>query len=140
MVKQTDEMFVRAGGPGSGQMGGSHRGVEWKPFSPQYIRADGTVVPAWGGVPKVRGAGFVKPRMRPSGQPVTPSSLLIQDTGRLRQRAATEIVRITPTTLVFGTALEYAAYQDRLRPFLFATEEDIDYLAKLILDELEEGL
>ena len=136
MISETDMMFEKAGGPGSAVRGGEYRGVRWAPFSPQYIRADGTVVPAWGGVPKVRGKGRVKPRLRPSGKPVTPASLLMQDTGRLRQRAATEVVEVTPATLVFGTRLEYAPYQDALRPFLFVTDEDADLLAEMVAEYL----
>lgn len=136
MVARTDEMFAIAGGPGSATRGGAHRGVYWRPFSPQYIRADGTVVPAWGGVPKVRGRGMVKPRKRPSGQPVTPASLLMQDTGRLRQRAATGFVRIMPNAIEFGPNLHYAAFQQSLRPFLFVTMEDAEVLASLVLRAL----
>ena len=140
MQKQTDEMFVRAGGPGSAEAGGSYRGVTWDPFAPQYIRkTDGATVYAWGGTPKLRGSGMVKPRLRPSGQPITPASLLMQDTGRLRQRAATDIVRITPTTMAFGTNLEYAAAQQDMRPFLFVTEEDADKLADLVAKKIEEA-
>lgn len=139
MVAETDMMFEKAGGPGSAVRGGEYRGVKWSPFSPQYIRADGTVIPAWGGVPKVRGKGRVKARKRPSGKPVTPASLLMQDTGRLRQRAATEVVEITPATLTFGTRLVYAPYQDALRPFLFVTDEDADILAEMVGDFLSGG-
>ena len=140
MVKQTDDMFRIAGGPGSGVHGGSHRGVSWDAFSPQYVRKDGTEVPAWGGVPRVDGKGMVKPRVRPSGQPVTPASMLMQDTGRLRQRAATDIVQITPTLLVFGTNLDYAAQQQQLRPFLFVTDEDADRLADIVAKKIEEAI
>lgn len=140
MVRQTDLMFEEAGGPGSAVRGGSARGVVWPPFAPQYIRkTDGVVVPAWGGVPKLRGKGMVKPRKRPSGQPVTPASLLVQDTGRLRQRAATEVVEVSPASLVFGTRLEYAPYQQELRPYLFVTDEDADILAEMVADYLTGG-
>jgi len=43
----------------SATSGGTYRGVAWKPFAPQYTRKDGTVVPAWGGVPRVR-AGYIQ--------------------------------------------------------------------------------
>lgn len=105
MVRQTDLMFEKAGGPGSAVAGGEYRGVTWPGFASQYTRKDGTEVPAWGGVPRADGKGSVKPRLRPSGQPVTPASLLVQDTGRLRQRAASEVLEITPFSLAFGTRL-----------------------------------
>lgn len=137
MVRQTDLMFEEAGGPGSAVHGGRARGVYWPPFAPQYVRkSDGVVVPAWGGVPRVRGGGRVQPRKRPSGQPITPASLLVQDTGRLRQRAAREYVEVSPASLVFGTRLEYAPYQQELRPFLFVTDEDADVLADMVADYL----
>ena len=47
--------------------GGTWRGVTWKYFAPQYTRKDGTVIPAWGGVAKVRGKGNVLGRKRASG-------------------------------------------------------------------------
>ena len=134
MVRQTDRQFAEAGATGSAAEGGEYREVEWSPLAAQYVRKDGTTVPAWGGVPRVDGKGLVKPRQRPSGQPVSPASQLLQDTGRLRQRAATEEVRVTPTTLAFGTRLEYAAFQQALRPFLFVTDEDADKLAEWVAD------
>lgn len=128
MVKQTDVMFAKAGGSGSAYRGGEARGERWMPFALQYTRKDGTEVPAWGIPGEVRG------RQRPSGKPVTPASFLMQDTGRMRQRAANDIVEIRPSSLVFGTNLEYAAAQDAMRPFLFFTEQDADKAAQMMAD------
>lgn len=139
MTRQTDLMFERAGGPGSALIGGSYRGIYWRPFSPQYLRADGTLVPAWGGVDKVRGRGQVKGRKRPSGQRVTLHSLLMQDTGRLRSRATTGMVRLTPRSIEFGPNLEYAAHQNAMRPFLFVTAADTEAMVAAVARHLLGG-
>ena len=113
MRVRTDSMFPRL------RRGGSHRGVRWEPWAPQYVRKDGTVVPAWGGIPKLRGRGNVKGRLRPSGKRVTASSALMQDTKTLRGRAAL-VVRQTNVKMTMGPqGTRYAAAQNRRRPFLF---------------------
>lgn len=139
MVAQTDRTFEEAGGPGSAIRGGESRGVQWAPFAPQYTRSDGSVIPIWGGVERVDKTAEVQPKQRPSGRPYTPASLLVQDTGRLRQRAATEVVEISPASLVFGTRLEYAGFQDALRPFLFVSDQEADHIAEMIADFLLGG-
>lgn len=104
--------------------GGTNRGVTWKPFAPQYTRKDGTVIPAWGGVRKVRGVGNVKPRKRPSGKPITQSSLLMQDVGKLRSQRL-DISRLTPSIIKFGPTLSYAQEQHDLRPWSFFTPKEV---------------
>jgi hypothetical protein len=105
--------------------GGTNRGVTWKPFAPQYTRkTDGAVVPAWGGTKKVRGAGRVKGRLRPSGTRITKGSALLQDTNTLRSRA-TLTIRQTRTSMEVGPqGVNYAAKQHARRPFLFFTQSD----------------
>lgn len=98
--------------------GGTFRGVTWKGFAPQYMRKDGTVIPAEGGIPKVRGEGMVKGRKRASGKRVTRSSNLLRDTGRL-QAAALGRVHKTKSVMVMDTKLKYAGWQNQLRPFQF---------------------
>lgn len=124
--------------------GGTYRGVTWKPFAPQYTRKDGTVVPAWGGVARVR-AGFrkgatgdasrpgkrstgvrmsrvsgkVAGRLRPSGQRVTKSSALMQDTMTLRTRAALVVHRDRFVLQLGPQGARYARRQNSLRRFLF---------------------
>lgn len=108
MVRQTDRVFEEAGTPGSGQAGGvSSRGVTWEPFTKRY-------------------------RKRPSGRRVTPLSALLHDTGTLRKLAATEITTVTPTSLIMGTRLPYAAAQNAKRPFLFLVERDADVLMDML--------
>lgn len=98
--------------------GGTVRGEDWAGFADQYTRADGTVIPAWGGVPKVRGKGTVKGKKRPSGKPVTQSSLLMQDTGMLRQSAFSRGPDMDGknTLYLFRKAVSYFKYQHAMRP------------------------
>ena len=105
--------------------GGTYRGVTWDYFAPQYTRkTDGVTVPAWGGVPKVKGSGNVKARIRPSGAPVSPGDSIVQDSGVLRSRAAL-VVQMKPNVLELGPqGVTYAKYQQAMRPFLFFTPKD----------------
>lgn len=113
MRVRTDSMFRHL------RRGGTHRGVTWKDWTPQYTRKDGTVVPAWGGIPKVRGRGMVKGRKRPSGKRVTQSSALMQDTMTMRGRAAL-VVRRNRNMLQLGPqGVNYAHDQNKRRQFLF---------------------
>jgi hypothetical protein len=112
---ETDLMFSQAGGPGSALSGGEARGVKWEPLSQKY-------------------------KKRPSGARVSPASALLQDTGTLRQLAAHEIVRFTPTSMVLGTRLVYASAQNKKRPFLFITEADGDKFLTMLNDYAEKTL
>jgi hypothetical protein len=123
--------------------GGTHRGRRWRPFAPQYTRQDGTQVPIYGGLVKVRGKGRVKGRLRPSGRGrYDASSQLMQDTGTLRQRATVGTFRQTKTSLSFGTptSVRYASRQHQLRPYLFFNRRggrnDIARLKKILQNHL----
>lgn len=175
----TDRTFEELG---SG--GGSYRGIVWDPPADQYTRKDGTVIPAWGGVPRVRagwstrsaitrktergivvygsrlnfnvsqrlsdrrfiggrstgGELMVRGRLRPSGRRWGPDSKLMQDTGKLRA-GATQNYRIYPRKAVIyvPSRIGYAAKQQEMRPFLFVTPEDADWLATEVLRFLVEG-
>lgn len=118
--------------------GGEFRGVRWKWFAPQYRRQDGTVVPAEGMVPKVRGQGRVLGRLRHSGKRVTPRSSLMQDTGRLRNTVLNQMDVRRGTILSMDTKLDYAKYQDSLRPFQFFEDpRDVNMLRRLVQRRLE---
>ena len=104
--------------------GGTYRGVTWPPYADQYTRkTDGTVVPAHGGVKKLRGRGNVKGRKRPSGRRITSSSNLLRDTGTLAAAAGTawrfENKRHRLIMSTEGPAKTYAPKQARTRRFLF---------------------
>jgi hypothetical protein len=141
MIREVDEQFKVAG---DGTRSTFARGVWWPGFAPQYTRkTDGVVVPAWGGVPnigqyswinqrrresqKARGEKAdrtnrnrkVKGRKRPSGQRITPSSKLMQDTGATRATAMTGFVEETPTSITMGPGTPYAARQNAMRQFVF---------------------
>lgn len=140
MTVKTDSMFsVLSSAHGKG----SHRGVKWSEFAPQYTRKDGTEIPAWGGIKKVRGRGMVKGKLRPSNTRVSKSSALMQDTGNLRGKATTTLFRRTPKRISFGTSpsVNYAAEQQELRPYLFFTvPEDSKALVTEIRQYLWGGL
>lgn len=124
-----------------GRGNATHRGVSWPGFAPQYTRQDGTVVPAWGGIPKVRGKGMVKGRKRPSGTRLTPVSAIMQDTGNLRGKAITALFRQTKTAISFGTpeSVNYAGEQAARRPYLFFyLPQDKPALRQILLDWLRQ--
>ena len=102
--------------------GGTFRGVTWKGFAPQYMRDDGTVIPAEGGVPKVRGEGVVLGRKRgETDSRVSKSSNLLRNTATL-QNSALNRVYMKKTLMVMdtrGLAAKRAGWQNQLRPFQF---------------------
>ena len=134
MGVMTDSMFKK------NAKGGTFRGVTWKYFAPQYTRKDGTVIPAWGGVAKVRGKGNVLGRKRASGTSrVQKGDAIVQDTMTLRGNATLGVSHITKTKMRIGTNINYAAAQQKMRPFLFFTKKDAAYLNKLTSDYLMTG-
>ena len=134
MRVRTDQTFEKL------RHGGSFRGVRWKYFAPQYKRKDGTVVPAWGGIPKVRGGGMVQGRRRASGALLKKGDSIVQDTETLRKSAAM-VQRQTGDVLELGPGgLIYAAYQQRMRPFLFfETPKDLTQLTKIMVTEIRKS-
>ena len=149
MGVMTDNTFEK------NRLGGTWRGVTWKYFAPQYTRKvrvggkslrvlevrvwGGEIVPAWGGVKNVRGKGKVLGRLRPSGKRVKKGDSIVQDTGTLRNNATLGVVHITKNKMRIGTNINYAAAQQKMRPFLFFTKRDAAYLNKLTSDFLMTG-
>lgn len=127
MRVQTDNTFDHL------RTGGRYRGVTWRYFAPQYTRkTDGVTVPAWGGVPKLRGRGNVKGRKRPSGQRIAKGDALMQDTMTMRSRAAL-VVRMERYQARLGPqGVNYAAKQQGMRPFLFFTRKDSTVLLDIL--------
>lgn len=133
MRVRTDRTFDRL------RQGGSFRGVTWEPFRPQYVRKDGTVVPAWGGIKKVRGRGKVKGRLRPSNTYLKRSDSIMQDTMNMRQRAVTT-VRATNEEIVYGPTLPYAHAQNERRQFLFfEVPRDLRELVSIFAGHIRRG-
>ena len=119
MRVKTDEMFERL------RSGGTHRGVTWAGPAPQYVREDGTEVPAWGGVPYAQGSGgVVKGRLRPSGQRFRQGDAIMQDTGTMRARAALAFFLGKRSVQMGPQGVNYAAAQNAMRPFLFFNVPD----------------
>jgi len=120
--------------------GGTYRGVQWDYFADQYTRkSDGVTVPAWGGVPKVRGRGVVQGRKRASGARVSAGDSIVQDSMVLRGEAAL-VLTMSPGRLRMGTNLSYAKYQARWRPFLFFTEKDAKEVVNIAVRRLQQAL
>jgi hypothetical protein len=131
MMRRVQLMFERLKSGGT-----SFRGVGWMWFARQYTRKDGTIVPAEGGVPKVRGNGLVKGRKRHSGKRVTRSSNLMRDTGRLSS-AALAFMRMSKSKIEMDTKVNYAGYQHRMRAYQFFEEpKDIDVLRDMAIRRL----
>lgn len=112
---------------------GSYRGNAWTELAPQYVRKDGTVVPVWGGVDRVRGTGQVKPKQRPSGAPYRPGSQQMQDTGRMFQDfflSDPELGR-NNTVLEKTSSLVYTPVQEERRPFTWGEQIESEEIERL---------
>lgn len=135
MQRQVTLMFSRI------RRGGHYRGVSWEWFAPQYTRADGTVVPAEGGIAKVSGDGVVLGRLRPSGTRITASSSLMQDTGRMRSALLSKQDFVGNRMYIMETPLAYAAMMNELRPFQYFQEpKDVNMLQRIINNHITRGL
>jgi len=144
MVVRVTSLFDRL------RKGGRFRGITWKYFAPQGRRKDGTVVPAWGGVPRVakgrhhigsniasraaiyrahtRITGTVKGRKRPSGRRIKKGDAIMQDTGNLKRHAMTSR-RLTRRRLYMGPNVDYAEELSEHHPFaLFHVPSDADMI------------
>jgi hypothetical protein len=122
--------------------GGIFRGVKWEGMKPQYTRkTDGVTVPAWGGVPRVakgyglkRKGGNVKGRLRPSGQRVKQTSVMMQDTGAAGMSGdiLNAPLALTDSYLEVGTSKPYAEKQDQMRPVVhWKVPEDENELGRI---------
>ncbi len=118
---KTQLMFSRLG-----RGNGRYRGEHWPPFARLYIRkTTGQEIPAWGGVPKIRGEGTVKGRKRPSGKRISSEDLVMRDTGYLASAAASAFrIDRRGTRATIGTPVKYARRQNELRRFMKWTRDD----------------
>ena len=132
MIRRTNLTFSKLGKRGNST---AFRETLWNWFAPQYTRKDGTVVPAEGGIAKVRGSGAVKGRLRHSGTRVTSRSMMMRDRRTLEQSALSRF-RIGNDYLIAQTPIKYAKYQQAKRPFAFMVNEDVEFLRKQILKHL----
>jgi len=132
MLRRTQLTFSKLGRKGNSA---PFRETLWRWFAPQYTRKSGTVVPAEGGIVKVKGEGVVKGRKRHSGKRVTGQSMILQDRGMLKQSAISRF-RIHRNILVAATPARYAKYQQKMRPFAFMIQEDVEFLRKQVLKYL----
>lgn len=120
--------------------GGKIAGRRFKGMAPQYVREDGTVVPAWGGVERVDGKGTVKGRKRPSGQRVTRYSVVNKDTGAFFSALLAKQARIiAKNVLQIGGASNlppHAPYLLALRDFIRWVSADRRDFRRLTIDKI----
>jgi hypothetical protein len=117
----------------------------WVPSPAQYTRkTDGVRVPAFGGVPRVRRgtnrlgermkrvSGNVSGRRRASGKRVARTSIMMADTGRMRREFTRRYTLANSgLSIALTTNVEYAATQNRMRPFNVPSERDRNLLRSL---------
>ena len=132
LLRRTALMFTKLGRKGNTA---PFRETVWPWFAPQYTRKDGTVVPAEGGVAKVRGEGVIKGRKRHSGTRVTARSMIMSDRGTMRN-AVLARYRIGTHYATMKTPPKYAEFQNNLRRFMFITDDEVNVLRGMILRHL----
>jgi hypothetical protein len=100
------------------RLGGSHRGVYWPYFAPSSFG-----------------------RKRPSGKVIRPGDAIVQDT-RTYLRSLTmspDVQELTPMSITWGSRLDYADDQHKLRPVMFYTQRDKEVAEELLLEHLIGG-
>lgn len=123
LQRQFDTMsgFIKEGGREA-------RGVRWKYFAPQYVRKDGTVVPAWG-IP-----GEVKGRLRHSGRRVKKGDSIVQDDRTLRNNLLMDY-RIGKQRMDMDTNDDPTKVfvQNKMRPFqFFESPKDVNRIKRIL--------
>lgn len=127
-ARQIDSVFKVNG------RGGTHRGLLWADFAPSSLphnrmRAGRRWYSARGGGerlsrPQATVGAMTLGARRPSGMRLTPQSKLLQDTGALRQSAATGVFVLSKDALMYGSDKDYATKQAETRPWYSFTDED----------------
>ncbi|MNK46795.1 hypothetical protein D3C87_655860 [compost metagenome] len=108
---------------GYGASGGIARGVAWGPFAPQYVRQDGTIVPACGGIKKTHGKGQVQGKRRRNGSRITMASRMLD----VKPSALLTIRHLSNSGIAIETREAWSAKQNALRQFLFYQRpKDVD--------------
>lgn len=124
--RMNDQLFQTRVGSG-----GTVRGVNWNEMATYYTRRDGTKVPAWGGIPKVRGDGLVLGRKRKgsAGRVTQDKRFLEPWTGR----SVFRYVSMAPNHMKIGSSKQkhIAAFNAR-RQFLFWNDADTSELPKIL--------
>jgi hypothetical protein len=136
MIRRTQLTFSKLGKKGNTT---PFREMVWKWFAIQYIRkhpkpGQRAIVPAEG-IP-----GEVKGRLRhgpKKNNRITSSSMMMQN-NRTMFKAALSRFHVGNNYLIAETPVKYAKYQQKMRPFAFMTQEDIEFLRKQILKYLTE--
>ena len=120
----------------------------WKPVKPQYIRADGTRVPPWGGVARAQNGfkgqsvkqktGTVKGKKRPSGDRVKQQDIVGKDTQEMsREFTGPPSFTADGRTVILSTNRKYAEAQNKLRPFNRFSRKDNERLVYWVRNWLD---
>lgn len=120
---QVDSVFDRLA------QGGTYRGLTWRPWPESALphrRKDGN--------------GMTLGRKRPSGNRVSASARLNDDTGELREDIRHSLRERTKASLQYGTTLPYAPAVLRYRQPFSVTPEDALKLAELTKKSLFNAL
>ena len=138
MLSAIDTQFVDLSGDlGQGKFA---RGVKWEYFAPQYTRKDGTVVEAWGGIPKLDGSGMVKGRLRDStSRRVHKGDSVMQNLGTMRKALLqdNDLSKPLEMTMRVKDNQGKVARQNELRPFMFFQEPvDTDEIIRIIEEDI----
>jgi len=169
MTKVTSDLFRKLGGLGDAPASGTYRGERWAGFATRRVKKYGQSVPEgtrfyWRGRKKSQGnatmaraakrkglGSYTGPtkmekvwRKRASGKKYSPSSKLLQDTGRLRnfthhiQRLFRGYGRTTSMTLRAGKQVSYFSDQHERRPiWLVHKPTDEPAIAAIIDNEIK---
>lgn len=134
MLSAIDMQFVDLSGDlGQGKIA---RGVKWEYFAPQYTRKDGTVVEAWGGIPRLDGKGMVKGRLRDSTtRRVKKGDSVMQNLGTMRRALLqdNDLSKPLEMTMRVDDNQGKVKGQNYLRPFMFFQDPiDSDVIRDII--------
>lgn len=124
MVREVQTQILVAG---QGATGGTARGATWEPYAPMYTRRDGTVVPAWGGIPKVRGEGTVKGKKSGSGRRISRGSRFFE---HVKAGSLLSVHHRDDNSIIIGPTSGFAAKQNSLRQYAFYTNKDVEKLER----------
>lgn len=120
---EVDSVFDRL------QHGGSYRGLTWRPWPESALPHK-----------RKRAAGQTLGRKRPSGNRVSASSKLNQDSGALRQDVRSGLAQRTKASLQYGTTLDYAPAVFKYRQPYSITAQDgaklVELSAKALLQAM----
>lgn len=127
MVREVGKQIEQAGSAS----GGTARGVRWDGYAPQYTRRDGSTVPAWGGVAKVRGKGTVQGKRNGSGRIISKGSRMLAN---VKPGSLLTVHHRDNNSISIGPTSGFAARMNTMRQFAFYQEpRDVEKLERIAI-------